>query len=164
MKSGTRKPETWGVITQTRPEPDPKPDIQNPKTRDIFRVSKIQKFWPKSGHFCLKNLKTPSKNFPKKKKVFYQINLFFFKLFFLNYKFFEVSKIFMHKNAIKRVGGVKISEISPHPKNPTNITRTQTKPNIWHPNPTRIRLLTPEPITILKAKQNCGWIDYYATF
>ena len=57
MCQGTRKPENpmdkpdiLGHPNPTRtrpepegsiPEPDPKPDIQNPKTQDIFRVSKI---------------------------------------------------------------------------------------------------------------------------
>ena len=72
-------------------------------------------FDQKSGHFCIKNLKIFSlKNFPKKKYVGFFKNIIFFRNIFLqNYDFFEVWKIFMHKNAIKKVGGVKISEISP---------------------------------------------------
>ena len=62
----------------------------------------------------------------------------------------------MHNNALKKVGGVKIWEISPHPKNPktrqilpepeqnpTSDTRTRPEPewvtpepdpDFWHPN------------------------------
>ena len=69
MLSGTRNPKTRRVnptfkATRTRPEPvgsapepDPKPDIQNPKTRDIFGFQKLGQNTKKYHQNQQKNLK-----------------------------------------------------------------------------------------------------------
>ena len=50
---------------------------------------------------------------PKRNRFFKNENLFLEIFFLLNYNFLKFEKYFMHKNAIKKVGGVKISEFSP---------------------------------------------------